>query len=52
MNGQRTEVNQNKSTHVSFTLRNQACPALQTGNVPVYHKKKKHIKTKRNELDL
>jgi hypothetical protein len=29
----RTKVNQNSSTHISLTLRNQACPTVQMGNV-------------------
>jgi retron-type reverse transcriptase len=29
----RIKINQSKSTHITFTLRNQTCPTVQTGNV-------------------
>jgi hypothetical protein len=29
----RFKINQNKSTHITFTLRNQTCPIVQMGNV-------------------
>jgi hypothetical protein len=29
----RIEINQSKSTHITFTLRNQTCPTVQMGNV-------------------
>jgi hypothetical protein len=29
----RIKINQSKSTHITFTLRNQTCPIVQMGNV-------------------
>jgi hypothetical protein len=34
----RTEINQSKSTHITFTLRNQTCPTVQMGNVDLSQK--------------
>jgi hypothetical protein len=61
------KVNQNKSMHISFTIRNQTCPTAQMGDVALPQKNEakylnmyldrrltcaKHIKAKRNELNL
>jgi hypothetical protein len=63
----RIKVNQNKSTHISFTVRNQTCPTVQMGDVALPQKNvvkylgvhldrrltwAKHIKAKRNQLNL
>jgi hypothetical protein len=63
----RSTVKQNKSTHISFTLRSQTCPALQKVSVALPQKKKvkymrmhldrrltwsKRIKAQRNQLNL
>jgi hypothetical protein len=62
----RIKVNQNESTHISFTIRNRTCPTVQIGNVvlPQNNEAKyldmhldrrltwaKHIKAKRNQLN-
>jgi hypothetical protein len=61
------KINQNKSTHITFTLRNQTCPTVEMGSVDLSQKNKlkylgmnlykrltwaKHIETKRNQLNL
>jgi hypothetical protein len=63
----RIEINQSKSKHITFTLRNQTSPTVQVGSVdlPQKHEVKylgihldrrltwaKHIKTKRKQLNL
>jgi hypothetical protein len=62
----RIKVNQRKSTHITFTLRNQTCPSVQMGTVDLPQKNEvkylsmhldrrltwaKHIKTKRKQLN-
>jgi hypothetical protein len=62
----RIKVNQSKSTHITFTPRNQTCPTVQMGNVNPPQKNEvkclgmhldrrlrwaKHIKTRRNQLN-
>jgi hypothetical protein len=34
----RIKINQSKSTHITFTLRNQTCPTVQMGNVELPQK--------------
>jgi hypothetical protein len=61
------KINQRKSTHITFTLCNQTCLKLQTGNVDLPQKNEveylgmhldkrltwtKHIKSKRKQLNL
>jgi hypothetical protein len=63
----RININQSKSTHITFTLRNQICPTVQMGNVDLPQKNEvkylgmhldrrltwtKHIKTKLKQLNL
>jgi hypothetical protein len=36
----RIKINQSKFTHITFTLRNHACPTVQMGNVPLPPSKK------------
>jgi hypothetical protein len=36
----RIKVNENKYKHIPFTLRNQTCPTVQTGNVALPQKTK------------
>jgi hypothetical protein len=63
----RIKINQSKSTHITFILRNQTCPTVQKDNVDLPQKSEakylgmhldrrltwaKHIKTKRKELIL
>jgi hypothetical protein len=63
----RIKANQNKSTHISFTMRNQTCPIVQMGDVALPQKNDvkylgvhldrrltwaRHIKAKRNQLNL
>jgi hypothetical protein len=35
----RIKINQSKSTHNAFTLRNQTCPTIQMGSVDLPQKK-------------
>jgi hypothetical protein len=61
------KINQSKSMHITFTLRNQTCPTVQMGSVDLPQKNEvkylgmqldrkltraKHIKTKRKQLNL
>jgi hypothetical protein len=61
------KINQSKSTHTTFTLRNQTCPTVQMGNVDLTQKNEvkyqgmhlgrrltwaKQIKTKRKQPNL
>jgi hypothetical protein len=61
----RIKLNQSKSTHITFTLRNQTCPTVQMGSVDLPQKNEekylvmhldrrmkcaKHIKTKQNSF--
>jgi hypothetical protein len=63
----RIKINRSKSTHITFTLRNQTCPTVQMGSVDLSQKNKmqclgmhldrrltwaKHIKTKIKQLNL
>jgi hypothetical protein len=34
----RSKINQSKSTHITFTIRNQSCPTVQIGNVDLPQK--------------
>jgi hypothetical protein len=35
----RIKINQDKSTHITFTLRNQTCPTVQMGSVALPQEK-------------
>jgi hypothetical protein len=63
----RIKISQSKSTHITFTLRNQTCPTVQMDSVDLPQKNEvkylgmhlnrrltwtKHIKTKRKQLNL
>jgi hypothetical protein len=63
----RIKINQSKSTHITFTLRNQTCPTVQMGNINLPQRNEvkylgmhldrrmalaKHIRTKREQLNL
>jgi hypothetical protein len=41
----RTEINQSKSTHITYTLRNKICQTVQMGNValPLHPKKRNEV---------
>jgi hypothetical protein len=62
----RIKINQSKSTHITFTIRNQICPTVQMGDVDLPKKNEvkyvgmhldrrltwaKYIKTKRKQLN-
>lgn len=66
-NKRRIKANQNRSTHILFTLRNQTCPKVKMDNVALPQKyqvknlgkhihrrltRAKHSKAKRNQLKL
>jgi hypothetical protein len=63
----RIKINQSKSMHITFTLRNQTCPTVQKGSVDLPQKNEakylgmhldrrltwaKHIKTKSKHINL
>jgi hypothetical protein len=63
----RIKINRNKSTHITFTLRNQTCPTVQMSSVDLPHKNEvkyqgmhldrrltwaTDIKTERKQLNL